>query len=376
MTSPASRDNPLKQLWGPTAPPLAASSFGEVLETIRPSISKALLDGPGWERVLAFTRDMPAVVADSLFFFEHRLGHPSPDADLCIVIWLHAPIAQYYVSRGKAADADAAESALAEVLLESEREGSFLSRVIGGAIVEYDLSTDPNPRSPGIILVCRKFLNNRNRGYTNPGILTAALAAATAQPECDDQRRAVETLVDALPAGVRISYAGAFPGRGSRAIRLLITGVKAADLPGMIKRINWPGSADAVSAAVSGFCDLTPYVTASLDVGPGGVSPRLGLEMFQIPNLIQRLDSNPEVWHRFIDRLVERDLCLPEKAVGLRDAANIEIVSDPASGLRTWKGINNFKIVLHGDHVEAKAYIFNGKPLQTLTTANVLRILG
>ena len=131
MILPVSRNNPLKRLCWPTSPPLAASSFGEVLEAIRPWISKALLDGPDWERVLAFNRDMPADFANSLFFFEHQLRHPSPDADLCIAIRLHTPIAEYYVSRGKAADADAAESALAEVLLESEREGSFLPRVIG-----------------------------------------------------------------------------------------------------------------------------------------------------------------------------------------------------------------------------------------------------
>ena len=372
MTPPASRDTRLDRVW-PAAVPLSAASFGEILEAIRPWIHKALLDGPGWKRVLAFTRGLPADAASYLFGFEYPLQRPAPDADLSIAVWLHTPIARHYISRGKAADADAAEAALAQVLVESERTGSFLSRVIGGAMVEYDLSTDAAFHSPGIFLASPKFWDPASSGYTNPGVLTAALAAATGQPECDEQRQVVEKLFDALPAGARIPHAGAFPGRGSRAIRLLIANVKAADLPGMMEHINWPGSADAVSATVSEFCDLTPYITASLDIGPGGVSPRLGLEMFQVLSPIQRLHSNPEVWHRFIDRLVERDLCLPGKAAGLRETARAETISDPAGDLRVSKGINHFKIALDGDHVEAKAYaFFNVRPL--LTAVDVLRI--
>ena len=373
MTPPASCDNP--RLWWSTPPPLAASSFGAILEAIRPWISKALLDGPGWERVLAFTRGLPADVANYLFGFEYQLRHPSPDADLCIALWLQTPVTRYYVSRGKTAHADAAESALAEVLLESERDGSFLSRVIGGAVVEYDLSTDPAPRSPGIFLACPEFWDPGTRGYTNPRVLTAALAAATGRPECDEERRSVEQVFDVLPTGARIAYAGAFPGRGSRAVRLLIDGVETIDLTRMLERANWPGSAGAVAAAVSGFCDLTPHVTVAMDVGPDGVSPHLGLEMFQSSSRMRRFASSPAVWHRFIDRLVERDLCLPEKADGLRDAARVEVVADPASGFHAHKGINHFKLAVHDDRVEAKAYVFFGRrPL--LTTADVLRIFS
>ena len=374
MTPPASRNNPVDRNW-PTSPSGPVSSFGEILEAIRPWISRALLDGPGWERVLACARDLPADLDACLFGFEYELQHSSPDADLCIAIWLHTSVARYYVIRGKAADADAAAMALAEVLLESEREGSFLSRVIGRAIVEYDLSTDPGPRSPGIFLGYPRFWEPGQHGYTNPGVLTAALAAATAQPECDGERRAVETVFNALPAGARISHAGAFPGRGTRAIRLLIAGVEAAALPRTLERLNWPGSVDAVEAAVSGLVHLTPYVTIAIDVGPDGVSPRLGLEMFQSANSTRHFENSPEVWQRFIDRLVERDLCLPEKAAGLRDAARAEMISDPASGLRAHKGINHFKITVHGDNVQAKAYVFFHAK-RPLTTADVLRIFG
>ncbi len=353
---PVSRNNLLDWSW-PAPSSISASSFGEILEAIRPWISRALLDDPCWERMLACTRALPADTAN-LFGFEYQLQHPSPAADLCIAIGLYTPLARYYVIRGKAADADAAAAAFAEVLLESERDGSFLSRVIGGAIVEYDFSTDSGPLSPGIFLACPEFLDHRNRGHTNPGVLTAALAAATARPECDTERRAVEMLFDTLPAGACIHYAGTFPGREARGVRLLVAGVEASAVPDMLERVNWPGSADAVAAAVAAFCDLTPHVTVAVDVGPDGVSPRLGLEMFQSPRLEHRFASSTEVWHRFIDRLAERDLCLPEKADGLREAARTEIVSDPASGLRVRKGIYHFKIALHGDDIQAKAYVF------------------
>lgn len=324
---------------------------------MRPWISKNLHDGWGWERMLACTRDLPAEAANYWFGFEYKLQDPAPNADLCIGVRLHSSISRYYANRGEAAGADAASVAFARVLLESERDGSFLSGVIGGAIVEYDISTDVGSRAPGIFLACPEFWDREKRGYTNPGVLTTALAAATAQPECNEQRRAAELLFDALPSGARISYAGAFPGRGSPAIRLLVAGIEPDEVPTMLRRVNWPGSSGAVAAAVSGFRDLTPYITIAIDVGPDGISPRLGLEMFQSPSLLDRFESNPEVWNHFIDRLVERDLCLPEKAAGLREMARGQFVTDAASGLRALGVINHFKIGLHDERVEAKAYV-------------------
>lgn len=375
MIPPASHDSPRDWYW-PTPPPLEASSFGEILEAIRPSISRTLLDGPGWDRVRACTRDLPADAANYAFGFEYQLQQPTPAADLCIAIVLHTPVARQYVSRGQAAAADPTAAALAEVLVESEREGSFLSRVIGGAIVEYDLATEPVPQAPGLFLACPQFWDDQICGYTNPGVLTAVLAAATAQPECAEERRACERLFGAIPAGMRIIYAGTFPGREARAIRLLISGVEPGDLSSLLERVNWPGSIGAVATAIDGFCDVTPYVRVAIEVGPDGVSPRLGLEMFQARHATDRFNNSPAVWRRVIDRLVERDLCLPEKAVGLRDAARAEVVSDPVSGLRTRKGIHHIKIVLHGEHVQAKAYAFFTTKRFPKTAGDMLRIFG
>ena len=349
-----------------------APSFAEVLEIIRPWISKALIDGQGWERMLALGRGLPADVANYWCAFEFRLQDPSPEADLSISIWSHGLVARHYVNRGKAADANAADVAFAELLQESERDGSFLSRVIGGVILEYDLAAESSPRLPGIFLAPDELWDHGYRGHTNPGLLTAVLAAATARPECDEQRRAVETLFRALPASASIPYAGVFPGRGSDAIRLLIAGIEPAGLPSLLERANWPGSPGAVAAAVSEYCDLTPCITVALDVGRNGISARLGLEMFQSPKPTRRREDSPEVWLQLIGRLVKRDLCLPEKAAGLQDAADLALISDPASGLRTWRGINHIKIALHGDQVEAKAYVFIERPW--LTMAEFLRV--
>ena len=348
---------------------MTASSFAQVMTAIRPCISKDLHDGQPWERLLACTRDLPAEAATYWFGFEYKLQDPLPAADLCIGVRLHSLISRHYADRGRAAGADAAAAAFAQALLESERDGSFLSRVIGGAIVEYDISTDLGSRSPGIFLACPEFWDRGKRGHTDPGALCAALAAATGQPECDKQRQSLEMLFNALPSGVRIPFAGAFPGRGSRSVRVLVAGLEADDVPGLLQRVNWPGSISAATAAVSGFRDLAPYITVAIDVGPDGVSPRLGLEMFQSPSLLDRFESSPEVWQRFIDRLVERGLCLPAKAVGLRDTARLQFVADPASGFRARRVINHFKIGLHNDSVEAKAYVAFSTMPATLTPA-------
>ena len=70
------------RVWWLTPPPILASSLGEVLTAIRPWISKELLDGPGWERMLAVARGLPADAANYQFGFEYALRHSSSDADL------------------------------------------------------------------------------------------------------------------------------------------------------------------------------------------------------------------------------------------------------------------------------------------------------
>ena len=369
-----SRAAPTGRNWYPPRP-VSAASFAAVLESIRPWISKALLDGPGWERVISFARNMPADAASCKFGFEHRLQVPSADADLSVGIWRNSPFAQHIVSGARTVEADPVERAFAQALLESERKGSLLSRTFGGAIVEYDIAANRGTRTPGIFLIGPRFWEPTSRGFTNPGLMTAAIAAAPGWPECDGQRRVVERLFDSLPEGVFVSGVGAFPSRASRAIRLLVAGVQAPCLPTFLGQLDWPGSPDSVADALSGFSEFAPKVTAALEVGEHCLLPRLGLELCPSVGSRDRIDCSTQVWHRFIDRLEERGLCLSAKAAGLRHCAHVKPVSDPASGWRAFTGINHFKIALEGDRVEAKAYVFfDPRPL--LTTADLVLLFG
>ena len=336
---------------------LSVASLGEALQVLRPGIPRALLDGPAWERVVACTRDLPAVAATDMFGFEYRLQQEAPDADLSLAVSFRSDVALHYIERGAAADADAAVSALGWFLREGRRDDSFLSRVFGSMVVEYDLSTGVQRTSPpGFYLMpppC-PVGGTARPAHVNPGLLTAVLAAAAGRTEDAGDRRAVENVFDALPATARVLHAGVFPGRDPWVIRLEIAGIEEAELPRMLERVDWPGSVDAAIGVLSDLPDRSPHVWIALGVTSDGIFPRLGLEFFQGPNW---RSNKAGVWQRFIDRLVEKGWCLPGKAAGLRACTGAEHIFDKNRAFLARQGINHIKVSLQDSVVEAKAYV-------------------
>ena len=334
-------------------------SFGEFLAELRSLFPPALVDGSGWERVLALAHRLPIHVTDNRFGFEFDLCNPDPAADFCVVPAPGARLAEFYVRRGELAPPESAEAALGAFLAEQAKDPqALLAGGEGGVILEYDLAgiSSDQPASPGIFIVPRDVRDEscKEKLFGAPEPLAAALWAVSGRaPDADVQQQMLR-VYRALPPIGAVSQAGILPGRTQRAVRLIIQTHSAKDAAALLARIQWPGSlADAgdICGSMEGL--TRPGVALSVDITASGVSPRLGLEFFRP---VDWHDLDRTGWGRLIDRLTDRGWCLPEKAHGLKAWPLVEQVFDRAGVYRVRQSINHVKVIVDRGITAAKAY--------------------
>ncbi len=333
-------------------------SFGGLLGGMRRLFPPALLGGDGLERLLTVAERLPLCVIDKPFGFEFALWNEAADADFCVISAPGSSLAAHYVRAGAAAPPGSAAAALGACLARNSRDpASFLARGDGSVILEYDVPAHgrEEPPPPGIFFVpggvsgdaARKLLDD-------PADTVAALWAAAGRRADAAELRQVERVYGVFSDAGLVVQAGVLPGRPQRAVRLVVHRVDTAGLPRLLDRLRWPGSADAALAVTAATDDLTqPGAVLSLDVSAGGVSPRLGLELFR-PVPAFTIDRTG--WRPMIERLTDRRWCLPAKAEGLRAWSRTERVLGPRGAYRVYQYINHIKAVVGHGRIAAKAY--------------------
>ena len=306
---------------------------------------------------------LPDWVAAAGVGFELRLvGDAS--ADLAVGVAPGSPLLEYYVARGRAAGSGSAAMALGRFFARAtDREttpGGPCSVWFDGAMLEYDVAGAAPEQStdPGLFI---RLVHDRPDwpSLPTPGVLAATLASAVGWTKYNDEVRAVERAFAALPPGGRVGQMGAMPGRGLRAIRLIVDGVEAAAVPGCLGRLGWPGQACRSMAVLDEMGDVASVFRLSLDVSVDGLSPRLGLEFYpprEEKDVDHWLTTGRSDWRPIIERLVARQWCQPEKARGLLDFPGLDKLFDESGVLLLYRGINHVKVTIEADDLSAKAY--------------------
>lgn len=334
-------------------------SFGGFLAGLRSLFPPTLVDGSGWERLLALAHRLPVHVADHRFGFEFDLCDPDPEADFCVVPQPGSPLAEFYVRQGESAPPESAEAALGRFLAEQAHDPqALLAAEGGGVILEYDLAgaSSRQPAPPGIFIVPldSRDESRRRRLLGDPEPLAAALWAVAGKVPDADVLRQMQRVYRALPPTGAVSQAGIMPGRDQRAVRLIIQTPSVEDAVAFLERIRWPGApADAAAVCASMAALTKPSAALSVDVTAQGVSPRLGLEFFRP---VEWHDLDLTGWGLLIDRLAERGWCLPEKARGLKSWSLVEQVFDQGNVYRVRQTINHVKVISDRGATTAKAY--------------------
>ncbi len=327
--------------WSESPQGAAAPSFGAVLSMARSVLPDALIDGRGWTRLAARAGGIPVAAADAMFMFECRLDDQEASADLLLSV----PPAERFADALRAGAADPLTALLAEL----GRPRSPFARVIDLMALEYDVTGVADARAPGVFL-----RSTAKSGYTDPRALTAAIALAAGWNEEPSERDAVARVLAALPPGAAVRWAGAFPERKGRALRLLVRAL-GDRMAAFLAHIGWAGDAAAIDRirAAMRAAGVDNHVLA-LDVAAGRVSPGLGLEL-------SRPGRTAGAWRPALGMMARRGWCLPEQAAALGRAIRSERIFSPAGVSELHCGINHVKLAVRdrgGEHRgSAKGYV-------------------
>jgi hypothetical protein len=287
--------------------------------------------------------------------FEIRLDHDDT-VDLGVLLTPEA---------GRDDFAHSLESRIAP-LLRSSREWERLARLccdwadpashararIRQMFLEFDAPDGRSHETP----VPSVFLSVRSRfGWevvddtnTTDWLLDEALPTLNGAALPPSLRGLVQRCIAALPAEGRLLHVAVMLGRTPMTLRLFLA-VPVPKLKDTLAPCGWPGDTARIEALHARYGGGADFAQVQLDLFEG-VSDRIGLEFSPPPN----------DWPRLLTRLVEDDLCLPEK----RDAllAWPEVLRAPLSP-GGWpctfeRELSHVKLVHRSDRpLEAKAYV-------------------
>lgn len=331
------------------------------LPEIRKLIPRALIDGPGWNRLLQRVGELPGESEVSRCGFEFRLGEAPAVADFFVVVVPGQALAEHYVRQAEAAPPGSPTAALGRYLVQLG-EPAAAPRWIAGTMLEYDIAAaEEEDSAPGVFLRVRRARECRGAQRWSPRELTATVARAVGWEQDQGEQQAVERVCAALPPGGEVVHIGALPGRSPRAVRLVLHGIGHAQLTHLLERLEWAGSIRTPQAVLAGLRKLLPRFWLAVDVSATGVLPRLGLELYHAGQGERELDgwwtTGRGDWRPVLEWLVEHGWCLPAKAQGLLRWCALDRIYDRRAVYLVYKGINHVKVTLEeGGIVHAKAY--------------------
>lgn len=333
-------------LWSESPQAGGAESLADILLLVRTLLPDALIDDRGWDRLLARAERLPPSAADAMFGFECRLDHADTSADLLLSVRPETPFGRWLFYSAAPAPGGPKAASLARLLCEMRRQGSPIGAAIDLVALEYDMADADELAAPGVFL-----RSAAESGHVDAGVLTGAIALAAGWSEKTTERNGVARVLAALPPGAAIRWAGGFPDRSGRAVRLLVRGLGDGSAA-FLSRIGRSGDASVVDRVVSAFraCGVDNHVLA-LDMADGHVSPRIALELSR--------PGHAGGWGEALDMMARERWCLPWKAAALGRVTGSERIYSRAGVSELHCGIHHVKVALPlpgsgvGDRVEA-----------------------
>lgn len=357
------------------------------LQVVRQAFPHSLFDGEGWERLLSRAANVPACLIENVFGFELRIGQPEPAADFCITLRADSNKALEFLNfaqderyngmkepdknphRNLRTDSrrQHTNASLAKLLSELSTDGSFANKAVpqGVIVLEYDVvapEVGQNP-APGVFWglgehvgpesMCGvvQMIDIAQIQHVNSSLdYRKTLSHSTEDARVASLRRIAEAT---MPYG-RISQIGTFLGRDQADFRILIRIEDRSTIDELLHAIGWTGNIPKVIDLVSKFDFPDTSFGISLDVGIGGVGPKVGLEVSTKGGWIGTRIAN---WQPLIDVLVANGLCRADKGKGLQKwCGYMRLFSSEMYMLL--KGINHLKISFQNEEcLEAKAYL-------------------
>jgi hypothetical protein len=183
----------------------------------------------------------------------------------------------------------------------------ILHTKLGDVFLEFDLDVPPSEAPTPCVFA--DFEHEHERVTRAP--TERALELLLAERFSPELRGCLLHCLEALPEFATVFAVGVMFPRGTREIRLCLSGGRRARLEDWftyLARIGWSGNLESLESSLRELSGLTDRITLDIDVGEK-VGPKVGFEFF----IDARLDDSRPRWTRLLEQLVTQGHCLPEK---------------------------------------------------------------
>ena len=286
------------------SPSLLALPFEAALSVVVPPLAPALATPEALPPLFALARALPPIARGG---FECRLAEGPAAVDLHQALRRsrgdHHVLAAFLTQRDEGLQAHPAWAALQRFAAWWTGSYSDAAQEIDGLFLEVDSDTSnvghPAPSVFFKLGATGGVPADRAMGLVQELLGVLGLPAVSA--------RQSEVFAVCADRAARITHIGAMLSRETRALRINVASGRAKDALALLCAVGWRGDFEAVERDAEWLQNAVGPVVCCLDVD-ADVHPHVGLECF-----IDEAPAPSGKWQRFLDALVGRGLCAPEK---------------------------------------------------------------
>lgn len=334
-------------------------SLEDYLNVVTPYLHPELVSPEALSYIQTLARVLPPF---SLAGFESRLGVAQPVVDLlvrfsCMQLNLPAEFLAY-----------PAWQALDSFCQEQRNPHCFTYDKVHHIWLEFDLDRPPEP----VPIPCLFLSLNTVTVADTRSLIEMArrIPNYSISPAIESN---LQLCAQSLPPNAKIEHLGAMLSRPGKAVRTVITGIRAEQIPDYLAKIGWSDPTNQLESLVSSLCEHVDSIgILDLDVGDE-IAPKIGLECF-----IHKQSNYEDRRQLFLNYLVDNNLSTPAKSNALlswsgltQKSPDTELWPDNLTlgdlflGARAhsvfWRSLNHIKISYQpGKPLDAKAYLAFG----------------
>lgn len=363
---------------------MATDSLTDYLRLMQANIPIALISEEQWARILPLGQVLPSAVT-TFFGFECRLGQPEANADF--LVCADASEAGRRVLAANAYGIDLPEELfdhpvwqrIREFSTNWESEISPLYEKVQNVWLEFDVA-EPDAESipvpsaffgPSPLFAAPAVEENHPHAW----VWQQALVLLLGQPVSESLKTNLMRCFEHLPEQAYVFQIGLMLARQWDGVRLCIRDIAPAAIVPYLSCIGWQGDGDALQALLNDLSNRVDRIDLDIDISDR-VLPKIGLECY-----LRKQPKFEPRWIQFLDFLVLRGFCLPQKHQALLQypgyirrrmnpdlwPSNISKLSGLLGSAYEWvifKGLHHIKLVYQESKVkEAKAYLYVSRSL-------------
>lgn len=282
------------------------STLTESLDLLLPNLVPTLVKPDAVLGLKALANNLAPILRGG---FECRLSANSPQVDLqqCIVREERelALLREFIAATDGGVSAHPGWSQLQNFLAEWSEPLSLLHNSIPEIWLEFDINNSAVKLPlPAIFFGLPQDVSPAVETYA---IATKSLNLLLGSEGWCEWQSNLDRCFGACPDGVFVSHIGVMLSRNAPALRVNVKRLQPDLLIPYLQEIGWQGETQELEALMKQLFALVDRITVCLDVGKR-IYPQIGLECI----LLDR-PQRESAWEIFLDYLVARGLCAPEK---------------------------------------------------------------